>query len=109
MTFLRRYGYGAIALTFLMSCFAIQLSVLTNGFFTQLLQGQWHAIYLNIPTFINADFCAGAVMISFGGVIGKLTPIQLMVMTAIEVCFYSLNEAILTVDLQIADIGGSMV
>ena len=39
-----------------------------------------------------ADFCAAAVLISFGAVIGKATLSQLIVMATVEVVFQSLNE-----------------
>jgi ammonium transporter Rh len=41
-----------------------------------------------------ADFCAAAVLISFGAVIGKATLSQLIVMATVEVVFQSLNEFI---------------
>lgn len=53
-------------------------------------------------------FGAGAVLISTGAVIGKLNLYQLLVMATIEICVFSLNEAILFEKLKITDIGGSI-
>jgi ammonium transporter Rh len=39
-----------------------------------------------------SDFSAGAVLISFGALVGKVTPTQLVVMTIIEIMVFSLNE-----------------
>ena len=72
MTFLRRYGYGAVTLTFFLSCVAIQWSILTSGFWHQAFAGAFHTIQLSVVNLINADFAAAAVMISFGGVIGRV-------------------------------------
>ena len=44
---------------------------------------------------INADFCTGAVLISFGAVLGKTSPVQLLVMAMFEVTLFAVNEYIL--------------
>lgn len=44
---------------------------------------------------INADFCAGAVLISFGAVLGKTGPAQLLLMALLEVVLFGLNEFVL--------------
>jgi ammonium transporter Rh len=56
-----------------------------------------------------ADFGAGAVLISFGAILGKCSIFQLWAMTTFEVFFYCLNEAILMEIFEVFDIGGSMV
>lgn len=43
---------------------------------------------------INADFCTGSVLISFGAVLGKTSPVQLLVMSVIEVTLFAVNEFI---------------
>lgn len=44
---------------------------------------------------INADFCTGSVLISFGAVLGKTSPVQLLVMAMFEVTLFAVNEFIL--------------
>lgn len=44
---------------------------------------------------INADFCAGAVLISFGAVLGKTGPAQLLLMALLEVTLFGVNEFVL--------------
>lgn len=44
---------------------------------------------------INADFCTGSVLISFGAVLGKTSPIQLLTMALFEVTLFAVNEFIL--------------
>lgn len=44
---------------------------------------------------INADFCTGAVLISFGAVLGKTSPVQLLVMAIFEVTLFAVNEFVL--------------
>jgi ammonium transporter Rh len=43
---------------------------------------------------INSDFASATVLISFGAVLGKISPIQLLVMGLIEVVLYEVNEYI---------------
>lgn len=58
-----------------------------------------HALYsrllLNSFSMINADFCTGSVLISFGAVLGKTSPVQLLVMAMFEVTLFAVNEFIL--------------
>lgn len=47
-------------------------------------------------------------MISFGALLGKISPTQLLVVALIETFFYSINENI-ALSLKITDMGGSMI
>jgi len=49
---------------------------------------------LDISSLVAGDFAAAAVLISFGAVLGRATPTQLLWMAVMEVAFYSANEAI---------------
>ena len=42
-------------------------------------------IWLDLPLMIDAAFCAGAAMITFGAVLGKVSPTQLMYLLMMEV------------------------
>ena len=54
MTFLRRYGYGAVTLTFFLSCVAIQWSMLNYGFWHQIMAGSFQAILINLKMRMEA-------------------------------------------------------
>lgn len=41
---------------------------------------------------INADFSTATVLISFGAVLGKTSPVQLLIMTILEITIFSINE-----------------
>jgi len=51
-------------------------------------------IFLLILSLLVADFCAAAVLISFGAVLGKASLSQLIVMATFEVVIQSVNEHI---------------
>lgn len=41
---------------------------------------------------INADFSTATVLISFGAVLGKTSPVQLLIMTVLEITIFCINE-----------------
>ncbi|EPY88655.1 ammonium transporter Rh type B isoform a [Camelus ferus] len=105
MAFLQRYGFSSVGFTFLLAAFALQWSTLVQGFFYSFHGGH---IYVGMESMINADFCAGAVLISFGAILGKTGPAQLLLMALLEVVLFGLNEFVLLSLLGVKDAGGSM-
>ncbi|KAM8920701.1 ammonium transporter Rh type B [Pelodytes ibericus] len=105
MTFLKCYGFSSVAFNFLIAAFALQWSTLIQGFFHGFHDGK---IHVGIESMINADFCTGAVLISFGAILGKTSPVQLIVMTLFEVTLFGINEYIILNILGAKDAGGSM-
>ncbi|KYQ92843.1 Rh-like protein/ammonium transporter [Tieghemostelium lacteum] len=111
MTFLRRYGYSALGYTFIISAMVAQWSVLVFGFFETVYDSPsvFHdTFYFDITTLLNGLFCAGAVMISYGAILGKITPLQLLIMGIVEPMFYFLNMFIGEMHLKAIDVGGGM-
>lgn len=109
MTFLKKYGYSSVGLNFVVSALVIQWSILSNGFWHQAFgTAAWHKIELSIETLITADFAAAAVLITFGALLGKVTPAQLMVIALVEIVFYGINENIGAGTFGAVDMGGSI-
>ncbi|XP_059836261.1 ammonium transporter Rh type B isoform X3 [Hypanus sabinus] len=106
MTFLKKYGYSSVGFNFLLAAFSLQWATLVQGWLHGL--GEDGKIHIGIESMINADFCTGSVLISFGALLGKCSPGQLLVMTVFEAAFFPINEYILLSLLQIKDAGGSM-
>uniref|UniRef100_UPI003AAB1A59 ammonium transporter Rh type B isoform X3 n=1 Tax=Centroberyx gerrardi TaxID=166262 RepID=UPI003AAB1A59 len=105
MTFLQRYGFSSVGFNFLIAAFALQWATLMQGFFHGMHGGK---IHIGVESMINADFCTGSVLISFGAVLGKTSPVQLLVMALFEVTLFAVNEFILLSALGAKDAGGSM-
>ncbi|XP_059120766.1 ammonium transporter Rh type B [Peromyscus eremicus] len=105
MVFLQRYGFSSVGFTFLVAAFTLQWATLAQGFLHSFHDGH---IHVGVESLINADFCAGAVLISFGAVLGKTGPAQLLLMALLETVLFSVNEFILLSLLGVRDAGGSM-
>ncbi|XP_018620615.1 ammonium transporter Rh type C-like isoform X1 [Scleropages formosus] len=108
MTFLKRYSFGAVGFNFLVAAFGIQWALLMQGWFHSLdyTDGK---IKIGIENLINADFCVAGCLIAYGAVLGKVSPVQLLVMTLFGVTLYAVEEFIILSVLHACDAGGSMV
>ncbi|TMW63145.1 hypothetical protein Poli38472_002086 [Pythium oligandrum] len=109
MTYLRKYSLSAVSLNFVVAALSLQWGIVCVTMAHQIGDDEYPKKIIDVPTLINADFAAGAVLISFGAVLGKVTPTQLLWMSFFEVIFYAINEYILVELLEVIDAGGSMV
>uniref|UniRef100_A0A4W4GA91 Ammonium transporter AmtB-like domain-containing protein n=1 Tax=Electrophorus electricus TaxID=8005 RepID=A0A4W4GA91_ELEEL len=106
-TFLKRYSFGGVGFNFLISAFGLQWALLMQGWFHSLDSTDW-TIKIGMKSLINADFCVAGCLIAFGACLGKVSPIQLMVMTLCGVSLFAVEEYVI-LNLIHVDTGGSMV
>lgn len=109
MTFLKRYGMGAVGFTAMITIIGLQWGILTEAFFRQAYHDDWHFVHIDIFAIIDGMFQVAAILISYGAIIGKVNPLQLVVLTFLECIFYSINKSLLlfgVVDL--VDAGGTI-
>jgi ammonium transporter Rh len=77
MVFLKNHSWCSIGFNYLVACWAIQICILFTGFWHNICDfyhdhdHEWEKIPLTIEKLILADFGAGAVLISFGAILGK--------------------------------------
>jgi ammonium transporter Rh len=98
----------------LVTAIAIQWYVFAESFFHQMVVAnsirEWHNVEFDIYSMMNSLFGVSAVLISFGALIGKIKPFQLVVMTFLELTFHAFNyEVVLTAGAEITDVGGTYV
>ncbi|KAM4755828.1 ammonium transporter Rh type B isoform 3-T3 [Cyanocitta cristata] len=105
VAFLSRYGPGSAAISILIVAFTIQWAVLLQGFFYFFLNGK---IYLGAQSMVSADFCTAAVLISTGAVLGRVNPVQMLLLALLEVTVCTLNEYILLSLMGVRDSGRSL-
>merc|ERR1712013_597580 len=109
MTFLKKYGNSATGYNLLIACFAFQWAILVVNFWHNVYNNHWSdKVKLEITSMVTGDFGAGAVLISFGAVLGKTNDLQLLVMVFFEIIFYAFNEMLGVLEFQAVDMGGSM-
>ncbi|KAM3567093.1 hypothetical protein VYU27_010756, partial [Nannochloropsis oceanica] len=110
MTFLHRHGYSASGYTFLMTCLGLQWCIILYSFMHGLIGGGGlRGPTLDVTMLFQGDFGVAAVLISFGALIGKVSPTQLLVLCFLEIIFYAASEAVISEVLQAEDAGGSIV
>ncbi|XP_027528536.1 ammonium transporter Rh type A [Neopelma chrysocephalum] len=104
MTFLKKYGFSSVGINMLIAAFGLQWGTLMQGF--------WHMhggkIEVDVRSMINADFSTATALISFGAVLGKTTPIQMLILTILEITIFACNEHLVAEVLQATDTGASM-
>ncbi|NWV88567.1 RHAG protein, partial [Machaerirhynchus nigripectus] len=104
MTFLKKYGFSSVGFNMLIAAFGLQWGILMQGF--------WHMeggkIHVNILSMINADFSTATALISFGALLGKTSPIQMLILTLLEITIFACNEHLVTEVLEATDVGASM-
>lgn len=106
LAFFRLYGFGGMVFNFLTATFAIQWAILVQGYFQFSHDGK---IHLGVINLINAEFACAVVLISFGAVLGKTSPLQLLVMALLEVPVFAVTEWAVLKYLRINDAGGSIL
>lgn len=108
MTFLKRYSFGGVGFNFLIASFGLQWALLMQGWFHSLdpITGK---ILIGVENLINADFCCAGCLIAYGALLGKVSPVQLMVVTLFGITLFAVEEYIILNLLHCRDAGGSMV
>ncbi|XP_066217492.1 ammonium transporter Rh type A [Saccopteryx leptura] len=104
MTFLKKYGFTSVGINLLIAALGLQWATLAQGF----LHTHGETIHVGIKTMINADFSTATVLISFGAVLGKISPLQMLIMTIIEITVFAANEHLVAEMFKASDIGASM-
>ncbi|CAJ0939730.1 unnamed protein product, partial [Mesorhabditis belari] len=108
MTFLRRYGFSALSINMLLAAFTIEYAVIVRGFMGH--EFQKHGYFtIGLEQILTSDFAAAVVLISMGAMLGKLSPVQYIVMTIFEIPVALGAEHFVVHTLKINDVGGSIV
>ena len=77
MVFLKNNSWCSIGFNYLIACWAIQIAILFTGFWHNVTHfyndptHHWKKIEITLDYLFLADFAAGAVLISFGAILGK--------------------------------------
>ncbi|KAM6185141.1 ammonium transporter Rh type A [Rhynchocyon petersi] len=104
MTFLEKYGFSGVGINLIIAALGLQWGTFVQG----ILHSWGKKIHIDIKSMINADFSTATVLISFGAVLGKTSPTQMLIMTIIEIAIFAGNEFLVAEIFKASDIGASM-
>lgn len=105
-TLMRRYAWSGVGINYLLCASTFQWAILCNGFWNSIVHGR--TIPLDLEALINADYVVATVLISFGAMLGRLSPTQALWMSFIETILSTANVA-LSANLGISDAGISLI
>ncbi|XP_009866179.1 PREDICTED: RH-like protein [Apaloderma vittatum] len=100
LTFLKRYGFSSTGFHLLIIALGVQCSVLVEDILFSLLERTHDDSLLRIT---KATMSMTAVVISTGAVLGKANPVQLIVMTVVEIIVFHGSRQINKAFLQVPD------
>ena len=101
------FSYSAVGYNFLLAAFVTQWALIVRGYVFHFNLGT-HRFPIDVERMIAAEFVAAAVLISFGAVIGKTNPTQLLIMAFVEVLLQTGNQFLGLRRFCAFDIGESM-
>ncbi|NXD18072.1 RHBGB protein, partial [Nothocercus nigrocapillus] len=105
MVFLGRSSVRSVAACLLVTAFAVQWALFIQGFIYSFRNGK---IYMEAQSMVGADFCAAAVLVSVGAVLDWANPLQMLLLSLLEVPLFSANEYVLLHLMGVSDSGGSL-
>ncbi|KAJ3045375.1 hypothetical protein HDV00_010245 [Rhizophlyctis rosea] len=115
MTFLRRNGFAAVGMTFMVTAVVMEWGILVQTFFEHMLEAAHGPVEshltINLRSLILGMFMVAPVLISFGAIIGKVSSYELMFIAFFEVIFVGINNYIANgrgTLLEALDMGGSV-
>jgi ammonium transporter Rh len=110
MTFLRKYGLSAVGLTMMLTVVSMQLNLFMEPLAHHLYGSDVeYPLQLSVASLIDSEFSAATLLISYGAVIGRASPTQLLIMAFFQSIFYSINKAMIVFGaLGAEDVGGTI-
>ena len=74
-------------------CSSLHRYLICGGFFHEAFSDEpFQRIEINLSKLLLADFASAAVLITFGALLGKVTPLQLLAIGFLEIIIFSVNE-----------------
>nr|XP_046269600.1 rh blood group, D antigen isoform X2 [Scatophagus argus] len=97
-TFLVRYGFSGSGFNLLVAVIATQWAIILNGIESWYYRGKIRA---DLRSLAVAEMCAASALISIGAMLGKANPVQLILISLLEVSGFVLNEWVLQTLLKV--------
>merc|ERR1719295_2241022 len=102
-------GFGSLSFNFIITAFAIQWGLYIFWMIPWWFGESPGVLHVTAYKLIDGDIAAAVVLISFGALLGRTNPAQLLVMCFFELMVWAVNFHICVEYLGIIDVGGSIV
>eukprot|EP00933_Yihiella_yeosuensis_P053432 TRINITY_DN51668_c0_g1_i1.p1 TRINITY_DN51668_c0_g1~~TRINITY_DN51668_c0_g1_i1.p1 ORF type:complete len:492 (+),score=42.34 TRINITY_DN51668_c0_g1_i1:135-1610(+) len=86
LSFLKACGLGAVGFTMFIISLGVEWAMVCESF------AATHSFEINFATMLNGLAAVVAVLASYAGLIGKVNPLQILVVTVMEIFAYTLNK-----------------
>lgn len=107
-TFLKHYSWSSIAMTFIGGILSFEFGLFAIICWGSIIRRDWFPGLINFRYLLDANYCAAAIIISMGALLGKLSFPQYFVMILCETIFSTLNYVLNRQKLKIIDTGGAL-
>lgn len=97
MTLLEKYELSSVGLTMILTTLNMECNLLLETYLTE-------KTIIAIDSIIDAEFSAATLLISFGALIGRASPLQMCMISIAEAVFYVINKVFLVFE----DVGGTL-
>lgn len=93
MTYIKKHSWSALVYTFFINAIIVQLYILLSSFWIRVFHGDWSQtkIFVEQKNWITASYSVASILIAFGGVLGKVGPFELLIMSIFGIVGYTLN------------------
>ena len=107
-SFLKHYSWTSISLTIIAMVLSTEFGLFLLISWTAIFKEKWVDGKFNFQFLLDANFCAGTVVISLGPILGKISMPQYLILIIIETIGVTFNYTLLRQILKIIDIGGTL-
>lgn len=106
--FLKHYSWTAVALTLIAGILSIEFGFFMLICWSAIFDVEWHYGKFNFQHLLDSNMCAGAVIISLGTIVGKISMPQYILLIITETITVTLNYTLLRQVLKVIDVGGTL-
>jgi len=111
--FMKKYGYSSIGYTLIVAVLAFQFTILNDGLWFNVNRDakkkiSFSRITLTMDVIIGGLYGASTCIVSLGVLLGKLKPVEIVIVTFLEVVWYSVNRYVNLLVLDAQDPGGAV-
>ena len=106
--FLKHYSWTAVSLTLIAGVLSIEFGLFTLICWSAIFDVDWHYGKFNFHHLLDSNMCAGAVIISLGTILGKISMPQYLILIITETITVTLNYTLLRQVLNVIDVGGTL-